>query len=226
MACFGPALARVAILLAHEPLNGPGNIKDCRGFESNLPQSSKLAGPGDPRLGRFDSFAASWLEIMGFWPIRVSSRFGLISELCPQFVPSVTSAWRMSAATGHVFRREGARGPVWYAKYRLQSGRQVQRRIGPAWTQRGRPASGYFTKRTAQDWPRGVLDEARRGTLPGMVRTGATLSHGRRVVEVLRARARGEALDAHRVPALGGSDRPQLRRRRACLLLLTAMPAP
>jgi hypothetical protein len=26
-------------------------------------QSSKLAGPGSPRLGRFDSFAASWLEI-------------------------------------------------------------------------------------------------------------------------------------------------------------------
>ena len=30
-------------------------------------QSSKLAGPGSPRLGRFDSFAASWLEIVGFW---------------------------------------------------------------------------------------------------------------------------------------------------------------
>ena len=29
-------------------------------------QSSKLAGPGSPRLGRFDSFAASSLEIRGF----------------------------------------------------------------------------------------------------------------------------------------------------------------
>ena len=28
-------------------------------------QSSKLAGPGSPRLGRFDSFAASWLEMSG-----------------------------------------------------------------------------------------------------------------------------------------------------------------
>ena len=28
-------------------------------------QSSKLAGPGSPRLGRFDSFAASWTEIVG-----------------------------------------------------------------------------------------------------------------------------------------------------------------
>ena len=34
--------------------------------------------------------------------------------------------------SGHVFRREGVRGPVWYAKYRLPDGRQRQRRIGPA----------------------------------------------------------------------------------------------
>lgn len=81
----------------------------------------------------------------------------------------------MLAPTGHVFRREGARGPVWYAKYRLPSGRQLQKRIGPAWTDRGRPPAGYFTKRTAEDWLRSLLDEARRGTLPGMVRTGATL---------------------------------------------------
>ena len=38
--------------------------------------------------------------------------------------------------SGHVLRREGARGPVWYAKYRLPDGRQVKRRIGPAWTTR------------------------------------------------------------------------------------------
>ena len=34
--------------------------------------------------------------------------------------------------SGHVFRRRGARGDVWYAKYRLPDGRQVKRRIGPA----------------------------------------------------------------------------------------------
>jgi hypothetical protein len=46
-------------------------------------------------------------------------------------------------ASGQVFRREGARGPVWYAKYRLPDGRQVQRRIGPAYTAGAarRPAS-------------------------------------------------------------------------------------
>src|SRR5437764_8433581 len=78
--------------------------------------------------------------------------------------------------TGHVYRVERMRGPAWYAKYRLPDGRQVQKKIGPAWNERGRPAAGYFTKRTAEEWLRQVLDEARRGTLPGMVRTGATFA--------------------------------------------------
>jgi integrase len=65
---------------------------------------------------------------------------------------------------------------VWFAKYRLPDGRQVQKKVGPAWTERGRPAAGYFTKHTAESWLRSVLDEARRGTLPGMVRTGATFA--------------------------------------------------
>ena len=79
--------------------------------------------------------------------------------------------------SGHVFRVDRSRGPVWYAKYRLPDGRQVQRKVGPAWTERGRPPAGWFTKRTAEDWLRGVLDEARRGTLPGMVRTGQYYEH-------------------------------------------------
>ncbi|HEY1508535.1 MAG TPA: hypothetical protein VGF93_06010, partial [Solirubrobacteraceae bacterium] len=78
--------------------------------------------------------------------------------------------------TGHVFRVERARGASWYAKYRLPDGRQVQKKLGPAWTQRGRPPAGYFTKRRAEAWLREVLDQARRGTLPGMVRTGATFA--------------------------------------------------
>jgi len=65
---------------------------------------------------------------------------------------------------------------VWYAKYRLPDGRQVQRKIGPAWTERGRPPAGYVTKRLAESWLRDVLDQARRGSLPGMVRTGATFA--------------------------------------------------
>jgi hypothetical protein len=67
-------------------------------------------------------------------------------------------------------------GPVWYAKYRLPDGRQVQKKIGPAWTERGNPPAGYVTKRLAEAWLRNVLDQARRGTLPGMVRRGATFA--------------------------------------------------
>ncbi|MBV9167862.1 MAG: site-specific integrase [Solirubrobacterales bacterium] len=78
--------------------------------------------------------------------------------------------------TGHVFRVERRRGPQWYAKFRLPDGRQVQKRIGPAWTERGRPPAGYFTKRLAEDWLRRTLDDVRRGTLPGMVRSGATFA--------------------------------------------------
>ena len=78
--------------------------------------------------------------------------------------------------SGHVFRVQRKRGPAWYAKYRLPDGRQRQRKIGPAWTSRGRPPAGYHTKRTAENWLRELLDQARRGTLPGMVRTGATFA--------------------------------------------------
>lgn len=115
--------------------------------------------------------------------------------------------------TGHVFRVERARGPAWYAKYRLPDGRQVQRKLGPAWTGRGRPPAGYLTKRLAEDWLRGVLEEARRGTLPGMVRTGATFADAAaeylRYIEQDRGRKpstlRGyrSALKAHLLPAFG-----------------------
>jgi integrase len=83
---------------------------------------------------------------------------------------------RLRRPSGNVYLRERKRGPVWYAKYRLPTGRQVQRMLGPAWTGRGRPPAGYFTKRLAEDWLRDLFDEARRGTLPGMVQTGATFA--------------------------------------------------
>jgi len=75
-----------------------------------------------------------------------------------------------------VFRVDRKRGPIWYAKYRLPDGRQVQKLLGPAWTGRGRPPAGHYTKRLAEDWLRGVLEEARRGTLVGLVRTGETFA--------------------------------------------------
>jgi hypothetical protein len=83
-------------------------------------------------------------------------------------------------ASGHVFRREGARGPVWYAKFREPSGRQVQKRIGPAWTGRGRPAEGFFTKRTAERWLADVLAQADAGELPGQACPGVTFAQAAR----------------------------------------------
>ena len=82
----------------------------------------------------------------------------------------------MAPVSGHVYRYDGVRRSVWRAKYRLPDGRQVKRTIGPAWTERGRPRSGFFTRRTAEDWLAGVLQQAREGTLPGMVRTDASVA--------------------------------------------------
>jgi hypothetical protein len=75
--------------------------------------------------------------------------------------------------SGHVTRYDGKRPSVWRAKYRLPDGRQVKKPIGPAWTARGRPPAGYHT---AEAWLRHTLAEAAAGTLPGMVRTRATVA--------------------------------------------------
>ena len=119
----------------------------------------------------------------------------------------------MRPPSGHVFRVERTRRPVWYAKYRLPDGRQVQKKLGPAWTDRGRPPAGFFTKRLAEAWLRSTLDEARRGTLPGMVRTGATFADA--AAEFLRyaehdrgckpstLRDYRSNLEAHLLPAFG-----------------------
>jgi integrase len=64
--------------------------------------------------------------------------------------------------SGFVFKLEKARGASWWAKYRLPDGTQVKRKVGPAWTGRGRPAAGYFTKRLAEDWLHDTLEEIRR----------------------------------------------------------------
>ncbi len=50
----------------------------------------------------------------------------------------------------------------------------MHRKIGPAWTGRGRPPARFYTRRLAQEWLDVVLVRARAGTLPGAVRTGAT----------------------------------------------------
>jgi hypothetical protein len=122
-------------------------------------------------------------------------------------------AFRSRNPSGHVFRVERRRGAVWYAKYRLPDGRQLQRKIGPAWPERGRPPAGYYTKRQAEEWLRDVLDQARKGTLAGLVRTGVTVDEA--AAEFLRYlehdRARKPAtirgyrwlIDGHVSPAFG-----------------------
>jgi hypothetical protein len=74
----------------------------------------------------------------------------------------------------------------------------------------GRP---LLTKRLAEDWLRSTLEQARRGTLPGMVRTGVTFADAAaeymRYIEQDRGRKpstlRGyrSALNAHLLPAFG-----------------------
>jgi hypothetical protein len=84
---------------------------------------------------------------------------------------------RSRPVSGHVFKIERKRGAQWYAKYRLPDGRQVQRRIGAHWSDRGTaPPPGYFTKRTAQAWLDEILVKARRGELPGMARINSTFA--------------------------------------------------
>ncbi len=127
-------------------------------------------------------------------------------------MPGISNALNQPPS-GHVFRVERKRGPAWYAKYRLPDGRQVQRKIGPAWAQRGRPPAGYYTKRLAEDWLRDVFEQARRGTLPGLVRTGATFDEAAaeflRYVEQDRAlkpstlRGYRSIIDAYLLPAFG-----------------------
>jgi len=79
--------------------------------------------------------------------------------------------------SGHVFKVERKRGAQWYAKYRLPDGRQVQRRIGPHWTDRKtKPPAGYYTKTSARAWLDETLAKARKGELPGQVKTGTTFA--------------------------------------------------
>jgi len=77
---------------------------------------------------------------------------------------------RLNPPSGHVFRLERVRGPVWSAKYRLADGRQMQRSSGRP----GRVAVGA----------RPATHQAARGGLPALdARAGAardaSSAHGR-----------------------------------------------
>jgi len=82
----------------------------------------------------------------------------------------------MSRVTGHVSLRQRKQGSVYYVKYRLADGRQVQRLLGPAWTERSRPPAGYYTPKTAEEALQELLADARRGKGEASKRVGATFA--------------------------------------------------
>ena len=135
--------------------------------------------------------------------------------------------------TGHVFRLERVRGSSWWAKYRLPDGTQVKRKIGPVWEGRGRPPTGFFTKRLAEAWLRDTLDDVYRAWSSGRAglstrdrRPGATLgapgslgvTFAQAAAEFLRfsaeereckpstLRAYRNMIDVYLIPAFGSMD--------------------
>ncbi len=76
--------------------------------------------------------------------------------------------------SGHVYLKAGKRGASWY--YRARLPREVRKRLGSAWSGKGRPPTGYFTQKTAEAKLQEILADARRGTLTGAVTTGATFA--------------------------------------------------
>ena len=72
-----------------------------------------------------------------------------------------------------MLRERHSAEPVYYLKYRLPDGRQVKRRLGKAWTERGRAPAGYYTSGTAEEALQAILTDARRGTLAGMTTLNA-----------------------------------------------------
>ena len=82
-----------------------------------------------------------------------------------------TRSSQLGPISGHVYLQQGARGPSWY--YRARLPREVRKRLGPAWTGKGRSPAGYFTRKTAEQALAAILADARRGTLAGIAETGA-----------------------------------------------------
>jgi hypothetical protein len=66
--------------------------------------------------------------------------------------------------SGHVWLYQGKRRETWCAKWRDHAG-QHEKRLGQAWTGRGRPPQGFLRRREAEALLEEILVDARRGQL-------------------------------------------------------------
>ena len=120
-------------------------------------------------------------------------------------------------ANGVVYVVDRKRGPVWYAKYRVSDpsvpgGRQVQKKLGPAWTKRSNPPPGFLNRKSARASLDAMLTDARRGAMKTL-RSGVTfevaanewLRHGEseRGLKPSTLRDYRSAVERHLLPAFG-----------------------
>jgi hypothetical protein len=84
------------------------------------------------------------------------------------------SVWQSQAATSSASSASAARS-VTRSTASLTAARCSARSALRGPSAGGRRPAGHYTKRQAEDWLRDVLDEARKGTLAGLVRTGVTV---------------------------------------------------
>jgi integrase len=87
-------------------------------------------------------------------------------------VPSASN--RNAPVSGHVWIYKGKLRSTWCVKWRDLGG-QHEKRLGPAWTEKGPPPPGYFREREATAALEEILVEARRGKIQQR-RTGVTFA--------------------------------------------------
>jgi hypothetical protein len=80
-----------------------------------------------------------------------------------------------ASVSGHVKLRSGKRRRTWYAKWRDAHGNQVERRLGPAWTEKGPAPHGFLREKDANAALDAILTDARRGAVE-QARIGLTTS--------------------------------------------------
>src|ERR1700685_1409003 len=82
---------------------------------------------------------------------RVRLAAALAATSSPAVGPMIAGSSRRSVAQVSVSLSTTYKGkprsqPVWVMRYRLPSGKDSRKVLGPAWTKRSRPPSGYLTR--------------------------------------------------------------------------------